>query len=193
MPLRACWEVGSAGAACSTFTLAKSLQYALREEPRVINLSITGPQDRLLGRLIDRALDQGIVVVAAGDESGGPGFPASHPRVLAVYGHLPPASSGALLQAPGEDILTATPNGTFAFLSGSSYSAAHVSGLAALLLELSPGLTPAQVEALLHATAMGRGRDTRVTRIDPCAALSAVALRAGPACASAQAGLGNQP
>ncbi|MEO8037942.1 MAG: S8 family serine peptidase [Betaproteobacteria bacterium] len=193
MPLRACWDAGAEGAACSTFTLAKSLQHALRAAPRVINLSITGPQDRLLGLLIDRALDQGIVVVAAGDESGGPGFPANHPRVLAVYGDIPPASSHSALQAPSSDILTATPNGSFAFLSGTSFAAAQVSGLTALLLEIAPQLTPGQIAAVLQATAMDPGRQRFVARVDPCAALNAVAQRPGLICPAAAAGIARLP
>jgi subtilisin family serine protease len=193
IPLRGCWEAGPDGAVCSTFTLAKALQHALRESPRVINLSITGPRDRLLETLIDHALDRGIVVVAAGDESGGPGFPASHPRVLAVYGSMPPISSRAMLQAPSQDILTSTPNRTFGFVSGTSFSAAHVSGLTALLLELAPQLTPAQVEALLQSTAASHMNGSKVARIDPCAALSAVAPRSGLACPPAKADRGGRP
>ncbi len=194
IPLRGCWEAGPDGAACSTFTLAKALQHALRESPRVINLSITGPRDRLLETLIDHVLDRGIVVVAAGDESGGPGFPASHPRVLAVYGNMPPMSSRAMLQAPSQDILTSTPNKTFGFVSGTSFSAAHVTGLTALLLELAPRLTPAQVEALLQSTAAAsHANGSHIARIDPCAALSAVAPRSGLACTPASADSGNRP
>src|SRR5207342_1389762 len=68
-PLRACWEAeGQSGTAlCSSFTLAKALQYALSGPTRVLNLSLGGPQDRLLERLLDKAIDQGIVVVGAVD------------------------------------------------------------------------------------------------------------------------------
>jgi len=193
IPLRACWEAGPEGAVCSTFTLAKSLQHALREAPQLINLSITGPSDRLLGKLIDRALDQGIVVVAAGGDPNGPGFPATHPRVLAVYGQVPPGSVVTMLQAPSQDILTTTPNETFAFLSGSSFSAAHATGLTALLLELAPSLSPAQVQTLLQSTAWDQGNGSRVARIDPCAALNAAAKRPALVCEPRRTGNGATP
>jgi subtilisin family serine protease len=41
------------------------------------------------------------------------------------------------LAAPGREIPTTQPGGRFAFVSGSSYAAAHVSGLYALLREQS--------------------------------------------------------
>ena len=53
----------------------------------MINLSLTGPPDRLLGRLIDVALQRGAVVVGAVDrDAQDAGFPANHPGVLAVTG-----------------------------------------------------------------------------------------------------------
>ena len=56
---------------------------------QILNLSFAGPEDRLLERLIGRANLEGIVVVAAVDESEARlGFPASLPEVIAVC--LPP-------------------------------------------------------------------------------------------------------
>lgn len=57
-----------------------------------------------------------------------------------------------LLVAPGIEILTTAPRQAYDFLSGSSLAAAHVSGIAALLLEVEPRLSPAQVYALLRAS-----------------------------------------
>ena len=42
-------------AVCSSFTLAKALQFALDNDARVINLSLGGPRDRLLERLLEVA------------------------------------------------------------------------------------------------------------------------------------------
>ena len=81
MALRACWQElpGRADAAiCSSFTLAKALQFALDENAQVINLSLGGPRDRLLERLLDAAMTRGITVVVAADPSvRDGGFPAS--------------------------------------------------------------------------------------------------------------------
>jgi subtilisin family serine protease len=175
MPVRACWQSGADGALCSSFTLAKSLQYALRHGARVINLSLAGAPDLLLERLLDRALDEGIVVVAAAQEDGAdPGFPASHPRVIAVARSTPAAPQPRVVRAPGDDVLTTTPNDSFAFLSGASFAAAHITGLTALLLELSPHLSPSQVQSLLRVSA-GEAR-----QVNPCAALTALMPKPHP-------------
>src|SRR6266513_6276325 len=79
--LRACWQPAASGshAVCNSFTLAKALQFAIDENVQVINLSLGGPPDRLLGRLLDAALSRGITIVAAADKTlRDSGFPASH-------------------------------------------------------------------------------------------------------------------
>jgi subtilisin family serine protease len=53
------------------------------------------------------------------------------------------------LSAPGNDILTTQPGGGYDFTSGSSMAAAHVSGIAALLLSLAPKLDARAVHDLL--------------------------------------------
>ncbi len=65
--LRACWAVVDDGLAaqCSSFSLAQALEVALGLQPNVINLSLAGPDDPLLSRLLDRAIERGIVVVTA--------------------------------------------------------------------------------------------------------------------------------
>jgi subtilisin family serine protease len=169
MPMRACWQSGADGALCSSFTLARSLDYALRHGARVINLSLAGTPDLLLERLLDRALDEGIVVVAAAREDGAdPGFPASHPRVIAVARGTPAAPQPHVVRAPGDDVLTTTPNDSFAFLSGASFAAAHITGLTALLLELAPNLSPSQVQSLLRDSA------DEARQVNPCTALTAL-------------------
>jgi len=74
-------------AQCWVLTLAKGLDFAIKKKARVINLSLNGPSDKLLPRLIDAAIDQKIVVVAAAGNDGPhghPGFPAALPGVIAV-------------------------------------------------------------------------------------------------------------
>jgi subtilisin family serine protease len=185
MPLRACWQAEAQGALCSSFTLAKSVQYALRHGARIINLSLAGPHDLLLERLIDSAVAAGAIVVAAAEEDAAdPGFPASHPQVIAVARKASGASPRSMLIAPGDDVLTTAPHGTFAFLSGSSFAAAHITGLTALILELSPRLSAAQVASLLRDSSSATADAGGPKVIDPCAALTAVSHAAGqPMCA----------
>jgi subtilisin family serine protease len=137
MALRACWQEGASGAVCDTLSLAKALYFAIGHDAQVINLSLSGPPDPLLARLIDVALARGMVVVGALDpQASDGGFPASHAGVVAVSDDPATPVPGALA-APGREIPTTQPGGRFAFVSGSSYAAAHVSGLYALLREQS--------------------------------------------------------
>jgi hypothetical protein len=137
MALRACWQEGAAGAVCDTLSLAKALYFAIGHDAEVINLSLSGPPDPLLGRLIDVALARGMVVVGALDPNvADGGFPADHPGVVAVSDDPATTVPGAMV-APGRETPTTQPGGRFAFVSGSSYAAAHVSGLFALMRERS--------------------------------------------------------
>ena len=135
MALRACWQEGADGAVCDTLSLAKALYFAIGHDAQVINLSLSGPPDPLLGRLIDMALARGAVVVGALDpKAADGGFPASHAGVVAVSDDPATTIPGAVV-APGREAPTTQPGGRFAFVSGNSYAAAHVSGLFALMRE----------------------------------------------------------
>ena len=66
------------------------------------------------------------------------------------------------IAAPGVDILVANPGGGYKLESGTSFSAAFVSGVAALVIQRKPELTPDAVKKVLLATAhdLGpKGRD----------------------------------
>jgi subtilisin family serine protease len=171
IPLRACSESPGGGAVCSSFTIAKAMQFALVERVRVINLSLTGPYDRLLERLIDSATQDKIAVVAALDTTA-PGFPATHPAVIAVAVDGTAASVPAkAILAPGRDILTTTPGASWGFFSGASFAAAHMSGFAALMLERSPALQPDTLRSILlqhQSVAAAEG----MRMLDACAALA---------------------
>jgi len=172
LALRACWQTTTEGARCSSYSLAQALQYALVAKARVINLSLTGPQDPLLARLLDAAQRQRVVVIAAVDAaSADGGFPAAHAGVIAVAAEGDPARLAGALQAPGRGIPAANAQGGWDLVSGASFAAAQVSGLAALILERSPRLEPAALRALL-------GPSARAGPIDACAALA----RSGAAC-----------
>ena len=157
----------------STVSIIASVDWAAAQGARVINMSFAGPSDPALGRVLAAAHQKGIVLVAASGNAGPkspPLWPAADPNVIAVTAtdyadHLfkmANRGSHVAIAAPGVDILVANPGGTYKLESGTSFSAAFVSGVAALVLERKPDLTPDAVKAVLLATAhdLGpKGRD----------------------------------
>jgi subtilisin family serine protease len=102
----------------------------------VINLSLTGPDDRLLREIIGVALGRRLTVVSAYDPKlPGGGFPASVGGVIPVAVASLAPSRAAVYTAPGRDVPTTEPGGRWFVVNGSSFAAAHVSGLVALLRE----------------------------------------------------------
>ncbi|HEY6908757.1 MAG TPA: S8 family serine peptidase [Myxococcales bacterium] len=181
LAIKACWYARGRGKAlCSSWTLAKAIDFAVGRGAQVLNLSLTGPDDELLRLLIGKAQERGIVVVAAAAEGAkDPGFPASLPGVIAVVAsdargeaRLPGwAARTFAMVAPGVDVLSTVPGDGYDFLSGSSFAAAHVSGVVALLLEENPRLTAAAALDLLEATSRPLPGSSRAGLIDACAAL----------------------
>jgi subtilisin family serine protease len=145
---RACWPVthggSSGGSSCNSFTLAKALGGAIADGADVINLSLAGPADPLLQRLVEYATGRGAIVVGAMAAGVEPGFPGDVPGVLSVTSSddtmLNNAGPRLALRAPGRDILTLAPGGGYGYASGASLAAAHVSGAVAVLRTLQPGL-----------------------------------------------------
>jgi subtilisin family serine protease len=149
---KACWYAPApdVGAHCNSFTLAKALAAIIDTDARIINLSLGGPADPLLNKLLVRILEQGRIVVAALPPDGNvDGFPVDAPGVIIVRMSGSSAASPGVLNAPGKDILTTQPDGGYDFTSGSSMAAPHVSGIAALLLSLAPKLDARTVHDLL--------------------------------------------
>jgi len=176
MALRACWETGGQAARCNSFTLGKAINFALENGARIINLSLAGPPDRLLQSLLGAALARGVTVVGAADpQRADGGFPASYPGVIAVErSGAPRAAPNAVLYAPGTDIPSCVPGTRWGMVSGSSYAAAHVAGLAALLAQLQPRADAPALRRLLD----GGAAVPATGNIDACAAVQ----RAADAC-----------
>jgi len=176
MALRACWETNRQPARCNSFTLGKAINYALENGAHIINLSLGGPPDRLLQSLLEAALAHGVIVVGAADpQRPDGGFPASYPGVIAVArGGEGRQAANTMLYAPGTDIPSCVPGTRWGMVSGSSYAAAHVAGLSALLAQLQP-----RADAPALRRMLGGGAAVPATgNIDACAAVQ----RAADAC-----------
>jgi subtilisin family serine protease len=182
MALRACWEVGDA-TTCNSFTLAKAMQFALENHAQVINLSLSGPEDKLLGLLLDAAHAKGMAVVGAVDPAfADGGFPASHPAVIAVASDEGVVGPG-VLSAPGRDIPTTQPGKAWGFVSGSSFAAAHISGVLALLREVAPDIGPEQArERLLSSSYVVQTQESAARPPASSADICLVLARAARAC-----------
>ncbi len=157
----ACWhDRRSERAICDSFSLAKALDAMIDKPPDVINLSLAGPEDDLLRKILRRLIAAGSVVVAAAPNAGAPGgrFPASMAGVIAAA-QTDAAKDGPTddrVFAPGDGILVALPSNEYGFESGSSLAAAHVSGVVALLRSVSEDLRADKVIELLNEAQSAR-------------------------------------
>ena len=179
------------GAESTTFVVLKGLDYAAGHGARIVNMSFAGPKDPLIERGIAAVAARGILMVAAGGNAGPkspPLYPAANPNVIAVSATdaqdklFAASNRGAYIAvaAPGVDIFLPAPDEKYQMTSGTSFSAAYVSGLAALMLERNPVLKPDEVRAILMRTARDLGTPGRddlfgAGEADAYAAVSAAA------------------
>nr|WP_314433805.1 S8 family peptidase [uncultured Brevundimonas sp.] len=159
--------------------LVRALDYAVQQRVKIINMSLGG--DGRMGAAFEaalkRAVDSGAVIVASSGNEGeaNPGWPARYAidpafagAVVAVGSHnaANQASSfsnragvtqTAYISAPGDQIYTGC-DGTQCYVaSGTSFSAPHVAGALALLMQAFPNLTARQALAILMDTARDAG------------------------------------
>ena len=160
------------GAQGTTFSILKGLDWAAANGARVINMSFAGPNDPALHRSLAAAHKKGIVLIAAAGNAGAkspPLYPAADANVIAVSAtdsddHLFEQSNRGkhiAIAAPGAQVLVVIPDG-YEMASGTSFAAAEVSGIAALLLQRDPALTPDKLRKILESTAQDlgpKGRD----------------------------------
>lgn len=154
-------------------TVLLSIDWAASQGAEVINLSFAGPRDPDVEREVAVAHKKGIVMVAAAGNGGpasAPLYPAAYPDAIAVTAvdakrHLYDAANRGpyiSVAAQGVDVLVARPHSIYDKDSGTSYAAATVSGVAALLVEKRPKATPDEIRRALQQTAIdisGHGRD----------------------------------
>jgi subtilisin family serine protease len=163
---------GSGGAESTSYVILKGLDYAAEHGAQIINMSFAGPKDPLIERGVAATAARGILMVAAAGNAGAkspPLYPAANPNVIAVSGidakeKLFAASNRGghiAIAAPGADIFLPAPEEKYQIASGTSFSAAYVSGVAALMLERNPALKPGDIRAILMSTARDLGAPGR--------------------------------
>ena len=183
--------VAQNGAESTSFVVLKGLDYAAAHGAQIVNMSFAGPKDALIERAVAALAAKAIVMVAAAGNAGAkspPLYPAANASVIAVSAtdaedRLFSASNRGgyiAVAAPGVDIFLPTPDGKYQMTSGTSFSAAYISGLAALMLEHNPALQPDELRAILMKTARDLGVPGRddlfgAGEADAFAAVSALA------------------
>lgn len=134
----------------SSAQIAQAIDYAIKKNVDILNLSFSGGKDSLVQRMIKKAVRQGVVVIASSgnNNTDEPRYPSAYPNVIAVTAvdHLSKryklANRGEHidLAAPGVGIMTIAPGDRYDFATGTSIAAAHVSGSIALFMSKSKRL-----------------------------------------------------
>lgn len=161
LPVKVMNKNGSGTAA----DIAKGIEYAIAQNVDVINMSLSGEYSETVNAAVQKAADQGIVVVAASGNGGGnadTSFPAALPNVISVGAvatndqHYTRSNSGETVDivAPGVSILsTTTAEDKYITGSGTSYAAPHVAAVAAMYKLKNPNATAVEIEEAMKATA----------------------------------------
>jgi hypothetical protein len=175
-----CEEVGTdKGCKLPETNIARGVDSAIADGVRVINLSLGGSSSTgsSLTAALLRATNAGIVVVASAgnDATADPEFPAQlsiDPRfrgliiaagstdtveALSTFSAKAGVARTNYLVAPGTDIIADCDATSCWRLSGTSFSAPHISGSLALLFQAFPNLTGTQVVDILYRTARDLG------------------------------------
>lgn len=168
--------------------VASAINWAVAQGADVINVSLGGPRHRALDQAVERAYQNGVIVVAAigNQKNVGISHPAKHEASLAVAGtdrDGQPSRDASLrageihLAAPAEDLYQAVPGGGYATITGNSGATAIVSGAVALVKSKYPhlgslDLFKRMIETTRDAGEPGRDLDYGWGQLDLRAALT---------------------
>lgn len=158
----------------TTSDIVKAIEWSMQRGARIINMSFAGDRNPLIERTLNVARGRGIVLVAAAGNNGPmapPQYPAALSAVIAVTAtdeddrlyRLAVRGNHIAIAAPGVNLVLPTVGGDCRITSGTSFSAAEITGVIALMLERNPSLTPDAVRRVLMSTA----RDLGPPGIDP--------------------------
>ncbi|MGE5592901.1 MAG: S8 family peptidase [Betaproteobacteria bacterium] len=145
--------------------IVQGVEWCIANRVQIINMSFgTVDSSKALAMAIEKAAQTGIIMVAAAGNDGRRDnvlYPARDPNVIAVAASTRDdriasfSNSGeqVAMAAPGEDIYSTYREGGYKSLTGTSMACPHVTGAAALLLSVSPGLARDGVREVLCRTA----------------------------------------
>ena len=148
-----------------TADIVGAIQYATSHGAKVVNMSFSSyVRDRLMENAIKSAYyNKNVVFVAASgnEESNAYSSPSDMKEVISVNAsnawnepsYWSNYGSSKDITAPGNEITSTLPGDRYGTLSGTSMASPVVAGIAALVLDANPNLTPAQVYNILCASA----------------------------------------
>lgn len=134
---------GGSPAGGSAEAIARAMAWLAARQVRIVNISLVGPPNRLLERVVAALQARGVLIVAAVGNDGPsapPQYPASYAGVVAVTGV--DGRDRALIEAgrashvdfaaPGADMAAAIPGGGYQAVRGTSFAAPLVAARLAL-------------------------------------------------------------
>ncbi len=133
---------------CRALVLAQGIVWAADNGASVLNISLELRESSVeLQKAIEYAWRRGAIIVAAAGNDGGelPTYPAYYENSIAVSATGPDDTPAPLsnhgdwvdVAAPGLNLYSTLPGNSYGYKSGTSFAAAYVSGLAALLLDIA--------------------------------------------------------
>jgi subtilisin len=140
-----------------------ALEWAIGQGVSVVNLSLSSKSEALYAdfhALADRAYFANVLLVSAANNVPGPSYPSLFAAVVSVAAHdirdpsvwfynpEPPVEFGAY----GIDVNVAWRGGR-SVVTGNSFAAPHIAGIATLIRAKHPGISPFETKAILAATA----------------------------------------
>ncbi|WP_262527061.1 S8 family serine peptidase [Agrobacterium tumefaciens] len=150
------------------YDLIRALDMLAARNIRIVNLSLSGPQNMLLEQAVSAIIGKGTILIAAAGNEGPnakPVYPAAYADVIAVTAvdrNMKPYRRAVRgdhidIAAPGVGVWTAASISGGRQKSGTSFAAPFVTAAAALLLGANPEMEPDEVADALTRSANDMG------------------------------------
>lgn len=152
----------------TTLDLAEAIDWAINQKVDIINMSFEfAENDIVVEALLKKAYNNGILIVGAAGNDGGSEvkYPAKYSSVIAVgsvdktlkKSSFSNTGSDLEIVSPGVNIYSTWTNNNYSYSSGTSMSAAFVSGYLALMKEKYPEKTASELRTFMQKSAIDLG------------------------------------